>query len=57
MGRAPGAHPLHIRRSVEVIAVLRLIEPAALTGRFARLAAHCLAAVALVVTVTWIGSE
>ena len=48
MGGPPSAYTLHVRRSPEVIAVLCLTQPAALTGRFAGLAAGRLRTIVLV---------
>jgi len=57
MGRPPGAHPLDVRRPAEVVPILRLVEPAALTGRLARLAALRLGAVVLMAQIARVGSE
>ena len=57
MGRPPSAYTLHVRRSPEVIAVLCLTQPAALTGRFAGLAAGGLRTIVLVAQIAWIGPE
>jgi len=54
---APGSHPRHVDRALEVVAVLRLGEPAALTRRLACLAAHRLRAVPLMSAVAWISSK
>jgi hypothetical protein len=53
----PGTHPEHVRRSAKVVAVLRLGQPAALTGGLARLAALGLGAVALMAPIAPIGVE
>jgi len=53
----PGPHPLDIRRAAEVIAIDRLAQPAALTGRFARPSTGPRATVALVVRIARIRME
>jgi hypothetical protein len=53
----PGTHPQHVRRSAKVVAVLRLGQPAALTGGLARLAALGLGAVALMAPIAPIRVE
>ena len=57
MGRSPDANPLHVRRTPEVIAVLRLTQPAALTGGLAGLAAGRLRTIVLMAQITRIGPE
>jgi hypothetical protein len=55
MGRSPQLHPRHILGSAEVVLVVRLGQPGALTGRLARLAAVRFATVFLVSRVARIG--
>ena len=57
MGFAPRSDPLAVFRPAEVTFILRLLQPAALRVGFALPAAGRLGAVALVVTITIIGSE
>ncbi|MCP5087029.1 MAG: hypothetical protein GY952_09545 [Rhodobacteraceae bacterium] len=57
MGGPPSAHTLHVLRTPEVIAVLRLTQPTALTGRFAGPAAGRLRTVVLVAQIARIGME
>jgi hypothetical protein len=57
MRGAPGLHPRHVDRPSEVVAVLGFSEPAALTGRLARLAARGLRAVPLMPQIARIGSK
>jgi hypothetical protein len=57
MGCPPSAYPLHILRTSEVVPVLRLAQPTALTGRLAGLAAGPLRTVVVVTEVAWIGTE
>jgi hypothetical protein len=57
MGCPPSAHPLDICSPVEVIAVLRLVEPAALAGRLARAATLRFGAVPLMAQVAWVRTE
>jgi len=54
---APGPHPLDIRRTAEVVAIGRLAQPAALTGRLARAPAGRLTTVALVMRIACVGME
>jgi len=57
MGRPPSTYTLHIRRTPEVIAVLRLTQPTALTARLAGLAAGRFRTVVLVAQIARIGME
>jgi hypothetical protein len=57
MRGAPGLHPRHMDRPLEVVAVLRFGEPAALTCRLARFAARRFPAVPLMPPVAWIGPK
>jgi len=57
VGGPPGLYALHICRTPEVICVLGLAQPAALTGRFTHLATLVLRAIALVPEIAWIGVE
>jgi hypothetical protein len=57
MHRSPRAHPRHVQGTAEVALVLGLLEPAALTGGFARHPTRTLLAVLLPSAVAWICSE
>ena len=57
MGSSPSPYTLHIRRTPEVIAVLRLTQPTALTARLAGLAAGWFRTVVLVAQIARIGPE
>jgi hypothetical protein len=57
MGGTPGAHPLHIRRAPEVVAVLRFAQPTALTGRLAGTPTLRLGAVVLMAQIARIGKK
>jgi len=57
MRRPPHSHPLHVLWPAEVILVLRLAQPAALTRRFARRPAGSLRAVLLPSAIAHIEGE
>ena len=57
MGSPPSTYTLHIRHALEVIAVLRLTPPTALTARLAGFAAGRFRTVVLVAQIARIGME
>jgi hypothetical protein len=57
MGVTPGAHPLHIRRTPEVVPVGPLAQPTALAGGLAGTTTLRLGAVVLMAQIAWVGEK